>query len=680
MYNYCVCRINVEFIPSNEEKRTISRGLFRKLLSQDGFGAMKNNTLGQYKNIDEFVSAKLERFRNSDHSFGAMFELMFSERENIIYEKSSGYKIEYVTYGEAHDRVCDLAGRLAGACKDLEKDAVVGLYMGNSLEWIISFWGILKAGFRPLLLNTRTGDEILARTMEIMDARVMISDGKTLPGCRRILPEELSGEETSPVTEFGSEVLVMSSGTTADPKICAYSAREFYCQINDSFHIITRCAQMKKHYEGQLKLLTFLPFYHVFGLIAVYIWFGFFSRTFVHLGDMSGQTILNTIRRHKVTHIFAVPMFWNEVYRQAMDTIEKRGESTLNRFRKGMAIAEKIGDVPVLGNLFIKKAFGEIRDNLFGDSICFLISGGSEIRQEVLSFFNLIGYHLANGYGMTEVGITSVELSKKKKQRCSGTVGQPLSSVSYRIGEDGCLMIRGESTAKYIIENGEKRPRQEWYPTRDLAKNVGGHYLILGREDDVVIGEDGENLNPCLLEPLLTPDSKTQVCIIRAKKPPVPVLLVYAGKNLTREKYDMVRAAVEEKLRVTGLNKSIRKIVFVKDDLMSGGEIKLNRTRLAREYGENRLNILEPAQVRSGGEQLSELMEEIRSLMAGILGKAPEDIAPDGDFFLDEGGNSLDYFALVTKLSEKYGITFPGDGDKSLTTLRQLAGYIEEER
>ena len=75
-----------------------------------------------------------------------------------------------------------------------------------------------------------------------------------------------------------------------------------------------------------------------------------------------------------------------------------------------------------------------------------MISGGSTINLKTLEFFNAIGYHLANGYGMTEIGITSVELSDKKKLLNSGSVGLPFKGVEYRI-EDGRLLVRGDCLA-----------------------------------------------------------------------------------------------------------------------------------------------------------------------------------------------------------------------------------------
>jgi long-chain acyl-CoA synthetase len=147
------------------------------------------------------------------------------------------------------------------------------------------------------------------------------------------------------------------------------------------------------------------------------------------------DTITGTVRRHHVTHIFAVPLFWETVYEQAMKTIRLRGEDTERKFHKAMALRDKLGD-SALGTLFSKLAFKEVRDNLFGDSICFMITGGSSISKDAMCFFNYIGYHLADGYGMSEIGITSVELSKKKRILNDCYIGKPMDGMEYRRERD----------------------------------------------------------------------------------------------------------------------------------------------------------------------------------------------------------------------------------------------------
>lgn len=635
---------------------------------------MKNNTFGGYSSISAFVKAKLETLDAMERSYTSLFAVMFSERENIMYEKTNGYRIEKTSYGEACDRISQRAFALSSLLKDAPRNAVIGLYMQNSLEWIELFWAILHSGFCPLLMNSRLDDRTLEEALRSSGAVAVISDGKQF-SVPVFSPETILGSTASTQKEFGNAVLVMSSGTSSHVKLCSYTAEEFFHLINDTYGIIRKCAQVKKHYEGQLKLLTFLPFYHVFGLIAVYIWFGFFSRTFVHLPDMAPQTILGTIRRHKVTHIFAVPLFWEKIYDEALRTIRGRGDETFARFQKGMRIASKLGDVPVLGKLFSRLAFREVRENLFGESISFMITGGSGIKKQALAFFNAIGYPLANGYGMTEVGITSVELSNTYSMRTAGFVGRPLSSVEYKLSETGELLVRGKSLAAAISEGGTTRSRSaDWFHTGDMAECVNGHYRILGRRDDLIIGPSGENLNPNLIEPKFDVSDVRDVCLIKGSSGEA-VLLASVGRHLSSAALTRIKADLRETVNQLGLSGQIHKIVVVENELMEAQEFKLNRSRLARDYSAGRLKEALPAAAGETGPKDAILLR-IFELFAIALEKNPEEITEETDFFLDGGGSSLDYFVLLSALREEYNVEVSSVDGASLSTPKSLYHFI----
>lgn len=659
---------------------------------------MKVDNIGNFKSINAFVESKLQRFNSEEASFENMFELMFAERDNILFEKSSGYKIIKTTYGQAYDEIHRRAKLLKGLLCEANPDSVVGLYMENCVEWIENFWAILVAGFRPLLMNLRLVEGALEEALSEVHAVAVISDGRAFTvrtidaGELEVEPLDAKRPDTNNKAtasgagqarfSFGTELMVMSSGTSEHVKVCAYSAEQFHYQINDSYKIITSCKLMKKHYDGQLKQLTFLPFYHVFGLIAVYIWFSFFSRTFVQLNDMAPTTIVNTIRRHKVTHIFAVPMFWEKVYEQAIRTIKDRGEATYNKFCKGLRIAGKIGDVPLLGAWFKRKAFKEVRQNLFGESICFMITGGSEIARPVMEFFNGIGYHLADGYGMTEIGITSVELSRKGKYLNSCCVGTPFSSIEYKLAEDGELLVRGGAMAKYIIENGEKVEGGDWFHTRDLAELRKGHYVILGRKDDVVISPTGENMNPNLIEPKLKLQDATNVCLIGERKDDkiVPVLLVSVDKYLAKEKLLALDENMRKRLAEANLGAQIGKVVYVTDQLIEENDFKLKRASIARKYAAGEYHVVIPGE--SETEEMvpdDEKILKIRQMVALSVGREPEDVGYEADFFLDLGGTSLDYFALCSEIEKEYHVAIPVSGGDNLKSVRNFYEYIEAE-
>ena len=545
--------------------------------------------LGQHKTIKDFVQSKLRAFEEQGLSMETLFSLMFQEKENIMYERSAGYRVESFSYGEVEKRIKARALSLSKLLSDVAPGSVIGLSMDNSLSWIECFWAIILCGFRPLLINLRLSDEPVEGAIRDCDVQAVVSDGRTY-SVRTILCDEIEPvEEPFTPGEFGKEIIVMTSGTSRHVKLCAYSAEELFYQIKGSYGIIRECDTVKRHYQDRLKLLTFLPFYHVFGLVAVYIWFSFFSRTFVELKDMKPDTITGTVRRHHVTHLFAVPLFWETVYTQARKTIRLRGEETERKFEKAMALRDKLGD-SALGALFTRAAFKEVRENLFGDSIRFMITGGSSISKETMRFFNNIGYHLADGYGMSEIGITSLELSKKPSILNAGYIGKPMDGVEYRINDDGELEVKGKAIACYIIEDGEKKIiNTDFFNTHDLAVCENGHYKILGRKDDLIVGISGENLNPNLIEPQLKLKDVNEVCLIGADDGAniVPTLVVSVNRFISEEKLTALDHSLKKKLEEMRLNSEIKRILYVSDSLIVGDEFKLNRLRLKQQLEEN---------------------------------------------------------------------------------------------
>ena len=634
---------------------------------------MKNPTIAGFSRINDYVKDKLRRFESMEPGFASLFELMFSERDNVLYEVSEGYKIVRTTYGEAREAAIGKSHTLSRLLADVPRGAVVGIYLENGPEWIETLWAVLRSGFRPLLMNMRLDDETLREALREAGAAAVISESREF-GVRAI--HELPPEEADVgEVEFAEELLVMSSGTSGGVKLCAYGAEEFRLQIRDSLDIILKCRAMKKLYNGQIKHLDFLPFYHIFGLTAVYIWFGFFARTFVHLGDLAPQTIVNTIRRHEVTHIFSVPLFWEKVREQALRVIDERGKR--EKFDRALSLSLKISGVPLLGPLFRKLAFREVRDNLFGESISFMITGGSAIPARVLEFFNAIGYRLANGYGMTETGITSVELSDSVRVRCMGSVGMPMSSITYSRGPDGGLRVSGTSTARYIMEGGVRREREAVFDTRDLAEEKGGRWYMLGRRDDLVVSPGGENLNPEIIEQRFDIDGLDGVCLVadRREGESLPVLLAGIGRGCSPAKAEKLAAAVRGRIGELGLAPEIKSVVLVADRLIGPDEFKLNRRRLAAALEARLLPVFDPAAQAEVPDD--PLCAEILAMFAAALGKEPGSVSYTADFFLDLGGSSLDYFAMIAALRERFGIDFPTEAGSSLGSAEALYEYVK---
>jgi acyl carrier protein len=639
---------------------------------------VKLTNVGGFDTIDRFVSYKIEEYRKQEKTMETLFDFMFSESDNILGEITDGYRIKKVTYGQMKAEILSAAPTLAARLSDVPQGSMVGLYMANSMDWIRVFWEILICGYRPLLMNMSLSDELLESILREHAVGAVISDGKcfSVPTVMAADAVIASPDKITP-RPFGQEVLFMSSGTTEKIKLCAYTGENFFYQICDSANIIKQCPRMKQHYRGELKQLTLLPFYHVFGFIAVYLWFGFFSRTFVFLKDLNPATIQNTVKKHGVTHIFAVPMVWEKVYRAAHKQVRARGEKTYRKFNRAVKLSNALG---AAGESFAKVALRQVRESLFGDSICFLISGGGALAPEVFEFYNGIGYHLANGYGMTEIGIASVEKSSKQAVLNTASVGAPFGYTEYRRDEQtGELLVKGRTRAAKIIQGETVRMTDydEWFHTGDLVSIRKGRYYHEGRRDDLVIGLDGENLNPTLLEPLLKVPHCDAVCLIADQKG-APVLLASVQGCFSPARVHGIFDTLHSALSDAKLDRTITQIRVTSDALMAPTDIKISRHKVRKKYLAGQFHMIDRERVSEHIDAvISELENEVVKCFADALEREAGDIGANDHFFRDLNGTSLDYFMLLEILKNKYAVEITESAKEQLFTVRDFCEYIK---
>ncbi len=637
------------------------------------------DNIAGYPSLQAFAKAKLALYEKQEKNYGTLFEMMFSERDNIMAEATDGYRIKKLTYGQFRQWILETAPSVRQALRNPSYDSIVGIYMNNSMEWLVVFWTVLMCGCRPLLVNTRLDDSMLEQIFQEYGVETVISDEKTF-SVKTLLAQDIL-QRTEPAENFGafgSEVIFMSSGTSDRVKLCAYTGENFYYQVCASIDIITKCPDIAAHYQGQLRQLVLLPLYHVFGFMAVYLWFGFFSRTFVFLKDLNPSTILNTVRKHKVTHIFAVPLVWDSIYREAMRKIKARGENTYQKFQKALALCNRTGK---LGDWLAGRLLSEVRDGMFGPSIRFMISGGSHISAQIVEFFNGIGYPMVNGYGMTEVGITSVEMCGRKKIRNLAAIGEPFNHVEYEISLEGELCIRSKAMASRITVGGcvSVTDYTQWFCSHDIARQDGIRYYLGGRADDLIVCENGENINPVLVEPKLRIQGCQDVCLFQSPQDG-PVLLAYAPDCCSDEELGGITQRLREGLKAARLADEVRKVVVTSTPLMEGSEFKVSRGKVAKKYDAGQFYVLTPQSLESHRQQVHSAMErQILQLFAEVLGKNPEEIGTDDDFFGDLNGTSLDFFMLKDRIKQHFYMDIAAQ-EQAPTTVSACCRYITEKK
>ena len=318
---------------------------------------------------------------------------------------------------------------------------------------------------------------------------------------------------------------------------------------------------------------------------------------------------------------------------------------------------------------------------MFGPSVLFMISGGSNISADVVGFFNGIGYPLANGYGMTEVGITSVEMSMQKKIRNKVAVGNPFKYVEYTISEDGGLLIRSKAMASRIVTGDTEQVTnyEEWFQSNDMAVLRDGRYYLQGRADDLIICPNGENINPVLVEDKLKVEGCVDVCLFAGPQNE-PVLIASAPDCYSSDALHGLYERLRDALQQVNLAAEVKNIVVTPMPLMDGNEFKVNRRKVARNFEKGVYTVFTPEKMDAyQQEALSEVACKVRACFAEVLNKAEEEIGVTDDFFADLGGSSLDFFRLRDLVKTNFNIDI-AEGERALTTVGACVQKIVKEQ
>ncbi len=633
------------------------------------------------KNLKKIIRYNRDALKGSQKTLCDIFKIMFHEKNNILCEYNDGFRIKKETYGEVYQKIEKAAAGLYGKIGATHK--FVALAMDNSPEWIVAFWAILKSGNKPYLVNLRYPDSLTNSILKTLDIEYTVCSKETALDTENILISSLESNTLIPENEFEDEIAFSSSATSMNEVVCFYSGLQIAEQILNFEGIIKLEPRIAKHYKGYLKQLAFLPFYHVFGLFAVYFWFTFFGRTLVFLRDYSADTILKTCRKHAVTHIFAVPVLWHTIEKSVIAAAKEQGEKKYNKLMRGIKFTTALQNIfPSFAPEIAKSVMREVTEKVFGKSVMFCINGGSYLKDSALELLNGIGYNTYNGYGMSEIGITSVELRRKPKHRNQNSIGKPFTSVEYKIDNDGILLVKGSSLCVKKLVNGEEQKLNEWFCTGDKMECRDGNYYILGRLGDVVIGENGENINPDSIEKLINLPEANAYSVLGLESDGGQQLsiIIQVNEFISDSKLSKIRNQVYAINDTLPKTTAIKKFYFTTDDLCPPTAIKVGRAQLLKKIknGEVKLTLFADMKATASSSDDSPLTNEVKNIVAEILDIKSDDFDSNAHIFYDLGATSIQYFSILTRLSEKFSISDYQKNDKYCYTVKDICEYLEK--
>lgn len=291
--------------------------------------------------------------------------------------------------------------------------------------------------------------------------------------------------------------LLFTSGTTTTSKGVLLRNRNITADI-------IALAKMEKFKVGT-RVLSILPVHHTFENTCGLLYILYMGGCVCICDGL--RYIQKNMEEYKINLIVGVPTLFESFYKKVSDNIDKQGKrATIEKMIKLTKSLRRIG-IDLRRVIFrpIHKAFG----GEFRIGIC----GAAPIDPKIITFFDDIGVHILQGYGLTETA--PVIVGCNYKVFVPGTVGLPLGDVTIAIDnekdfEEGEILVKGpmvmagyfedpEATAAVIDTDG-------WFHTGDVGKidQKTGCLYITGRVKSMIVLKNGKKVFPEEIELLIS--------------------------------------------------------------------------------------------------------------------------------------------------------------------------------
>jgi acyl-CoA synthetase (AMP-forming)/AMP-acid ligase II len=354
---------------------------------------------------------------------------------------------ERVTYQQLWDRAARVAGGLVAA--GVKPGNRVANRHGNTLEWILGFWGTLMAGGVVVPVNTRFSESEVEYVVTDSDALLVLIPGEALPDGDPFVTDA-TGQNTL-------AAIFYTSGTTGFPK-GAMTTHENFLSNSETCKRI-----MKLPPNTHLRNLVSVPLFHVTGCNSQLIITTQLCGTTVVMPAFEVQAFLKATVDEQINILTSVPaIFW-------------------------LAMSQ-----PNFAEFDVSK-------------VRYVTYGGAPTAPDVIarlraSFPNA---RLGNGFGLTETSSVSTFLPDEYADVRPETVGFAAPPVEVDLQEIdetsgvGELLIRGQNIVAGYWNKAQQTAEtfvDGWLHTGDLARiDDDGFVQIVDRKKDMV-NRGGENV------------------------------------------------------------------------------------------------------------------------------------------------------------------------------------------
>ena len=318
----------------------------------------------------------------------------------------------------------------------------------------------------------------------LAEGREALRDGDRTYLTRDIDPEQIAS-------------LLFTSGTTSSAKGVLLRNR------NITMDIIA-LAQVEKFPVGS-RLLSILPLHHTFENTCGLMYVLYMGGCICICDGL--RYIQKNMEEYEINMIIGVPALFESFYKKVNDNLVKQGKKeTVEKMIRITRVLRKV-------KIDLRRVIFKPIHKAFGGQWKIGICGAAPIDPKIITFFDDIGVHILQGYGLTETA--PVVAGCNYKVFVPGTVGLPLGGITMAIDnaadfEEGEILVKGPVVMAGYYEDDEATNQvidaDGWFHTGDVGRieKDSGCISITGRLKSMIVLKNGKKVFPEEIEQLIS--------------------------------------------------------------------------------------------------------------------------------------------------------------------------------
>jgi long-chain acyl-CoA synthetase len=512
--------------------------------------------------------------KNIEYPVVSLHGILRKTAEEYPKKTAVSYFEREITYGELDSLSDQFAAALASL--GIKKGNRVAIFLPNTPQFVIAYFGILKAGAVLTAISPLHKEREVEYQLSDSKAETIIGLDSLYPIVENVWEKTaLKNGIVTGIGEYGSKTVTLATESKLKPNVNSFqevlkehadtkfpkvsiNPKEDLAALQYTggttgtakgamlthMNLVSDAVMFAAWIKGVMAketFLTALPLFHIYGMttsmnVPIHL-----AAKMVVLPRFDPLTALENIQKHRVTIFCGVPTMYSVLV----------ASPELSRF------------------------------NLTSIRVC--ISGASPLPPPVQkNFMENTGGFLAEGYGLTEASpVTHCNpVDRTMKTVRVGSIGMPLPDTDARIfdietgkrrlrlGETGELAVKGPQVMKGYWKKPKETVsilRRGWLYTGDIGRmDENGYFYITDRKKDLIKYKDF-SVYPREIEDLLYEHPAVKLCAVVGKPEPtvgeVPkafVVLKEGAKTTEAE----IMGFVEERVAPY---KAIREVEFRKE-------------------------------------------------------------------------------------------------------------------